>query len=31
VHRARREIYGEQDETGKQWAGDVLHRFKHDG
>jgi hypothetical protein len=31
VHKARREIYGEEDETGKQWAGDLLHSFKHDG
>jgi hypothetical protein len=31
VHKTRREIYGEDDEAGKQWAGDVLHRFKHDG
>lgn len=31
VHKARREIYGEGDEAGKKWAGDVLHRFKHDG
>jgi len=31
VHKARREVYGEEDETGTQWAGDVLHQFKHDG
>jgi hypothetical protein len=31
VHKARREIYGEEDELGKQWAADVLHQFKHDG
>jgi hypothetical protein len=31
VHKARREIYGEDDERGKIWAGEVLHRFKHDG
>jgi hypothetical protein len=31
VHKARREIYGEEDEAGKQWAGDLLHRLKHDG
>ena len=30
VHKARREIYGE-DQAGKEWAGDLLHRFKHDG
>lgn len=31
IHKARREIYGEEDESGNTWAGDVLHRFKHDG
>ena len=31
VHKARREIYGEDDEAGKQWAGELLHTFKHDG
>lgn len=31
VHKARREIYGEDDEAGKQWAGGILHTFKHDG
>ena len=31
VHKARREIYGEEDETGKRWAGELLHVFKHDG
>lgn len=31
VHKARREIYGEDDEPGKQWAGQLLHVFKHDG
>ena len=31
VHKARREIYGDDDEAGKQWAGDLLHVFKHDG
>jgi hypothetical protein len=31
VHKTRREIYGEEDESGKEWAGDLLHRFKHDG
>lgn len=30
VHKARREIYGEESQTGKEWAGDLLHRFKHD-
>jgi hypothetical protein len=31
VHKARREIYGEEDETGKQWAGTLMHTFKHEG
>src|SRR4051812_5473261 len=31
VPKARREVYGEQDEAGRQWAGDTLHTFKHDG
>jgi hypothetical protein len=31
VHKARREIYGDDDEAGKDWAGGLLHVFKHDG
>jgi hypothetical protein len=31
VHKARREIYGEEDDAGQQWAGVVLHSFKHAG
>ncbi len=31
VHKARREIYGDDDESGKEWAGRLLHAFKHDG
>jgi hypothetical protein len=31
VHKARREIYGDDDEAGQEWAGDLLHVFKHDG
>jgi hypothetical protein len=31
VHKARREIYGDDDEQGQEWAGDLLHVFKHDG
>jgi hypothetical protein len=31
VHKARREVFGADDEGGKQWAGKLLHVFKHDG
>jgi hypothetical protein len=31
VHKARREVYGDDDESGKRWAVGVLHTFKHDG
>jgi len=31
VHKARREIYGEEDATGTEWAGALLHTFKHEG
>ena len=31
VHKARREVYGEGDEPGEAWAGELLHIFKHDG
>jgi len=31
VHKARRTIFGEENEAGKQWAGDVLHTVKHQG
>ncbi|HEV3118262.1 MAG TPA: hypothetical protein VGY58_14525 [Gemmataceae bacterium] len=31
VHKARRETYGDEDEAGRQWAGALLHTFKHDG
>jgi hypothetical protein len=31
VHKARREVFGEDDEAGKQWAGQLLHVFKHNG
>src|SRR5437763_11866390 len=31
VHKARRAIYGEDDEAGKLWAGQLLHVFKHEG
>jgi hypothetical protein len=31
VHTARRAVYGDEDEGGKTWAGDVLHTVKHEG
>ena len=31
VHKARRIAYGEADETGLAWAGELLHAFRHDG
>jgi hypothetical protein len=31
VHKARRDLYGDDDESGKAWAGRLLHVFKHDG
>jgi hypothetical protein len=31
VHKARREIYGEEEATGKEWAAALLHTFKHEG
>jgi len=31
VHKARRVIFGEQDEAGKQRAGQLLHVAKHEG
>jgi hypothetical protein len=31
LHKARREIYGEDDEAGKAGACELLHVFKHDG
>jgi hypothetical protein len=31
VHMARRAVYGDEDEGGKTWAGDVLHAVKHTG
>ena len=30
VHKARRAAYGEADESGLAWAGEILHAFKHD-
>lgn len=31
VHQARRLVFGEEDVVGKTWAGEILHRFKHEG
>jgi hypothetical protein len=31
VHKARRIVYGEENDAGKTWASDLLHAFKHDG
>lgn len=31
VHKARREVYGDDDAAGKEWAGGLLHVFKHEG
>jgi hypothetical protein len=31
VHKARRSVYGETDEAGTRWAGEILHVFKHEG
>jgi hypothetical protein len=31
AHKARREIYGEDDEAGQQWADKLMHTFKHGG
>jgi hypothetical protein len=31
VHAARRVIFGEEDEGGKAWAGQVLHVVRHEG
>jgi hypothetical protein len=31
VHKARRLVYGEEDQVGKTWADELMHTFKHDG
>jgi hypothetical protein len=31
VHAARRAVFGEDSDTGKAWASELLHVFKHDG
>jgi hypothetical protein len=31
VHKDRRIVFGEKDDTGKAWMADLMHTFKHDG
>jgi hypothetical protein len=31
VHKARRRVYGEDNEAGQTWAGQILHVLKHEG
>lgn len=31
IHKARRIVFGEKDESGNAWAADLLHTFKHEG
>lgn len=31
VHKDRRIVFGEEDESGRVWVGDLLHTFKHEG
>lgn len=31
VHKARRAAFGEEDEAGRAWAGEILHIAKHQG
>lgn len=31
VHKARRRVYGEENEAGAAWTGQILHVFKHVG
>lgn len=31
LQKARRAVYGEDDEVGKAWVADLLHTFKHEG
>ena len=31
VHRARRQVYGEENEGGRVWAAELLHVVKHQG
>jgi hypothetical protein len=31
VHRARREVFGDDSPEGRAWADELMHRFKHEG
>jgi len=31
VHKARRAVFGEEDEAGRAWAAEALHAAKHEG
>lgn len=31
VHKARRAVFGEENEEGKPWAEELMHCFKHEG
>src|SRR5262249_25533392 len=31
VHKARRAVFGEEDEAGRAWAAEVVHTAKHEG
>jgi hypothetical protein len=31
IHKARRAVYGDEDEVGQAWADTLLHCFKHEG
>jgi hypothetical protein len=31
VHKARRAVFGDEDSDGQRWAGQLMHRFKHQG
>jgi hypothetical protein len=31
VHRARRQVYGEENEVGRAWVAELLHAVKHQG
>jgi len=31
VHKARRAVFGQDDEAGTQWADALMHTFKHEG